>query len=85
MALASLLRELAALHDAHKAALLAGDAQVVASLEGMRAAFEEADAGREAALAAAVEAVQRAGSERRLDEAVAAALQRLGELEAGYR
>jgi hypothetical protein len=57
----------------------------VSALQGLRATFAEADAGQEAALAAAVEAVQRAGSEQRLDETVVAALARLDNLESGCR
>lgn len=57
----------------------------MAQLEARRAQFVQEDAAREAALAAAVAAVREAGSERRLDETVAAALLALDDLAAGYR
>lgn len=84
-AVSTLLQSLASLHDGHKAGLLASDSGTVDRLEAARAVFCEHDGQREAALAAAVQVVQQACSERRLDETVAAALAALDELEAGYR
>lgn len=65
--------------------LLMHHAEIRGALKSAREAFNAADAAREAALDAAVAAVTRGSGETQLDACVAEALQRLDDIEAGYR
>ncbi|KAG1660824.1 hypothetical protein FOA52_010249 [Chlamydomonas sp. UWO 241] len=79
------LARVCGLHEDYKTKTGANDASVRTTLKSHRDLYNEEDSAREAALEAAVAAVSAGHSEKALDGLVSNALQRLDDIDAGYR